>query len=56
MWSELTYLHKQQGFVSTLYQNDVKNSAHYSKLRFNNWLELYDPIFDIPTEVELFLF
>ncbi|KAI9469069.1 MAG: hypothetical protein EXX96DRAFT_512860 [Benjaminiella poitrasii] len=54
IWSELIYLHKQQAFISSLYQNYVKDSIHFSKLRANNWQALEEPTFDMPANVELF--
>lgn len=54
MWSELIYLHKQQAFVSTLYQNLVKESIHYSKLRATNWQDLEEPTLNMPGDVDLF--
>ncbi|OAD05325.1 hypothetical protein MUCCIDRAFT_141122 [Mucor lusitanicus CBS 277.49] len=54
MWSELIYLHKQQAFVSSLYQSYVKDSIEFSKLRATNWQDLEAPAFEMPTNVELF--
>lgn len=54
MWSELIYLHKQQAFISTLYQNFVKESIEFSKLRATNWQDLEEPTFDMPSNVEMF--
>lgn len=54
MWSELIYLHKQQAFVSSLYQSYVKDSIHFSKLRADNWQDLEAPTFEMPSEVDLF--
>ncbi|CAO0797638.1 unnamed protein product [Mucor circinelloides] len=54
MWSELIYLHKQQAFVSLLYQSFVKDSIEFSKLRATNWQDLEEPAFEMPTNVELF--
>jgi hypothetical protein len=54
MFSELIYLHKQQAFVSSLYQNYIKDSIHFSKLRADNWQDLEAPTFDMPSQVDLF--
>jgi hypothetical protein len=54
MWSELIYLHKQQAFVSLLYQDYVKEAIHFSKRRVDNWQDLEAPTFDMPTDVNLF--
>lgn len=54
MWSEMIYIHKQQAFISTLYQDYVKNAIHFSNLRSNNWQELEEPTFEMPTDVHLF--
>ncbi|KAI8973923.1 hypothetical protein BDB01DRAFT_808137 [Pilobolus umbonatus] len=54
MWSELIYLHKQQAFISTLYQNFVKSTVNFSKLRAENWQELEPPTFEMPDDVNLF--
>jgi hypothetical protein len=54
MWSELIYLHKQQAFVSLLYQSFVKDSIEFSKLRAINWQDLEAPVFEMPSNVELF--
>lgn len=54
MWSELVYLHKQQAFVSSIYQSYVKDSVQYSKLRANNWQDLEEPVSDMPGSVDLF--
>ncbi|KAI8636330.1 hypothetical protein BD408DRAFT_397570 [Parasitella parasitica] len=54
MWSELIYLHKQQAFVSLLYQSFVKDSIEFSKLRATNWQDLEAPAFEMPSNVELF--
>lgn len=54
MWSEMIYIHKQQAFISTLYQDYVKNTIHFSSLRSNNWQELEEPTFEMPTDVHLF--
>lgn len=54
MWSELVYLHKQQAFVSNLYQNLVKEYIHFSKLRAENWKDLEEPTLNMPGHVDLF--
>ncbi|GAA5799625.1 hypothetical protein HPULCUR_005041 [Helicostylum pulchrum] len=54
MWSEMTYLHKQQAFVSSLYQSFVKDSILFSKLRADNWQDLESPTFEMPANVDLF--
>ncbi|KAI9280716.1 hypothetical protein BY458DRAFT_500147 [Sporodiniella umbellata] len=54
MWSEMIYMHKQQAFVSTLYQNYAKDTIHFAKLSFNNWQELEAPTFEMPVDVSLF--
>lgn len=54
MWSEMIYVHKQQAFISTLYQNYTKDTIHFSKLTANNWQELEAPILEMPTDVHLF--
>ncbi|KAI8882068.1 hypothetical protein K501DRAFT_187521 [Backusella circina FSU 941] len=54
MWSELIYLHKQQAFVSLLYQDYVKEAIHFSKRRVDNWQDLEAPTFEMPTDVNLF--
>lgn len=54
MWSELIYLHKQQAFVSQLYQSFVKDAIHFSKLRADNWKDLESPTFEMPADVGLF--
>lgn len=54
MWSEMIYMHKQQAFISTLYQNYAKDAIHFSKLSSSNWLELEAPTLEMPTDVHLF--
>ncbi|KAI7904535.1 uncharacterized protein BX663DRAFT_484668 [Cokeromyces recurvatus] len=54
IWSELTYLHKQQAFISSLYQSYVKDAVHFSKQCANNWQILEEPTFEMPANVELF--
>ncbi|KAI8355166.1 hypothetical protein BD560DRAFT_407364 [Blakeslea trispora] len=54
LWSELIYLHKQQAFVSTLYQNFTKSAIHFSKLRANNWQDLEEPAFNMPSDIASF--
>ncbi|CEP17235.1 hypothetical protein [Parasitella parasitica] len=54
MWSELIYLHKQQAFVSLLYQSFVQDSIQFSNLRATNWQDLEEPAFEMPSNVELF--
>ncbi|KAI8991616.1 hypothetical protein BDF20DRAFT_904176 [Mycotypha africana] len=54
MWSELIYVHKQQAFVSSLYQSFVKETIRFSNLRAGNWQSLEEPAFEMPTDVDLF--
>lgn len=54
LWSEITYLHKQQAFVSTLYREYVKEMVDFSKRRAENWQALEDPVFDMPVDWDLF--
>lgn len=54
MWSEMIYLHKQQAFVSSLYQSFVKDTIHFSRLRVDNWQDLESPTFEMPADVDLF--
>ncbi|RCH82650.1 Sorting nexin mvp1, partial [Rhizopus stolonifer] len=54
MWSEMTYVHKQQAFISALYQNYVKDAIHFSKSSANNWKKLEAPTLEMPTDVHLF--
>ncbi|RCH96953.1 Sorting nexin mvp1 [Rhizopus stolonifer] len=54
LWSELIYLHKQQAFVSSLYQNFTQSTIHFSKLRADNWQDLEEPAFNMPSDVASF--
>ncbi|ORX60462.1 hypothetical protein DM01DRAFT_1332619 [Hesseltinella vesiculosa] len=54
IWSEMTYLHKQQTHVSTLYRQYVKEMVAFSKKRYENWHELEAPVFDMPVEMDAF--
>lgn len=54
MWSELIYLHKQQAFVSSLYQSFVKDMTHFSQKQTDNWKQLQDLLTDMPNEPALF--
>ncbi|KAI8335140.1 hypothetical protein BC941DRAFT_431363 [Chlamydoabsidia padenii] len=54
LWSEMTYLHKQQALISTLYRNYVKEMVTFSRLRAENWQALEDPVFDMPVDWDLF--
>ncbi|CAO3612671.1 unnamed protein product [Cunninghamella echinulata] len=54
LWSEITYLHKQQALVSSLYRNYVKEMVEFSKLRAENWKELEGPVFEMPVELDVF--
>ncbi|CAO3623160.1 unnamed protein product [Cunninghamella blakesleeana] len=54
IWSEITYLHKQQALVSSLYRNYVKEMIEFSKLRTENWKELEGPVFEMPVEMDVF--
>ncbi|GAB5588904.1 Sorting nexin mvp1 [Umbelopsis nana] len=52
MFKELTYLHKQQGFVSVMYQSFVNDQIKFSQLSFNNWKSLEDPVYQMPAEMQ----
>ncbi|KAI8097010.1 uncharacterized protein BX664DRAFT_325392 [Halteromyces radiatus] len=54
IWSEMTFLHKQQAFVSTLYRNYVKEMVEFSRLRAENWQQLEEPVFEMPVDWDLF--
>ncbi|KAF7728007.1 Sorting nexin mvp1 [Apophysomyces ossiformis] len=54
MWSELTYLHKQQAFVSSLYRDWVQDMIKFSQQRAENWAQLEGPVSVMPTEYHLF--
>ncbi|CAO3592989.1 unnamed protein product [Absidia cylindrospora] len=54
IWAEMTYLHKQQAFVSTLYRSYVKEMVEFSKLRADNWAKLEEPVFDMPVDWDIF--
>lgn len=52
MYKELNYLHKQQGFVSVMYQSFVNDQIKYSQLSLNNWKSLEDPVYQMPAELQ----
>ncbi|KAG0182581.1 Sorting nexin mvp1 [Apophysomyces sp. BC1034] len=54
MWSELTYLHKQQAFVSSLYRDYVQDMVKFSKQRAENWAQLEIPVSVMPVEHDMF--
>ncbi|CAO3674287.1 unnamed protein product [Umbelopsis ramanniana] len=53
MNKELKYLHKQQGFVSVMYQSFVNDQIKFSQLSLNNWKNLEDPVYQMPAELQL---
>ncbi|KAG2181385.1 hypothetical protein INT43_008968 [Umbelopsis isabellina] len=52
MYKELEYLHKQQGFVSVMYQNFVNDQIKFSQLALNNWKHLEEPVYQMPADVQ----
>ncbi|CAO3592242.1 unnamed protein product [Absidia cylindrospora] len=50
IWTEMTYLHKQQAFVSALYGSYVNEMMEFLKLRAENWQLLEDPVFEMPMD------
>lgn len=52
MYKELKYLHKQQGFVSVMYQSFVNDQIKFSQLSLNNWKNLEDPVYQMPAELQ----
>ncbi|KAI8070910.1 hypothetical protein BC940DRAFT_339721 [Gongronella butleri] len=54
IWSEMTYLHKQQTHVSALYRSYVKEMVAFSRKRYDNWHDLEAPVFEMPVEMDAF--
>ncbi|KAG2172932.1 hypothetical protein INT44_004673 [Umbelopsis vinacea] len=52
MHKELKYLHKQQGFVSVMYQSFVNDQVKFSQLSLSNWKNLEDPVYQMPAELQ----
>ncbi|KAH8549013.1 hypothetical protein BGW37DRAFT_430008, partial [Umbelopsis sp. PMI_123] len=52
MYKELYFLHKQQGFVSVMYQSFVNDQIKFSQLALNNWKNLEDPVYQMPAEMQ----
>ncbi|KAI8368548.1 hypothetical protein BD560DRAFT_399071 [Blakeslea trispora] len=46
--SELSYLHKQQAFVSLLYQNFVHEQLQHARKTVDNWKALEALLYDLP--------
>lgn len=46
--SELSYLHKQQAFVSVLYQSFVQGQLKYARRTVENWKALEAHLCDMP--------
>jgi hypothetical protein len=51
--SELSYLHKQQAFVSLLYQNYVHQQLQFNRKTIDNWKSLEALLCDLPKPEDL---
>ncbi|KAF9101814.1 Sorting nexin mvp1 [Mortierella sp. AM989] len=54
LWMEITYYHKNQAFIATMYQNFVNEQIKTSQSLFDTWKSLSPIVHDLPMEVNGF--
>ncbi|KAG0230323.1 hypothetical protein B0O80DRAFT_441321 [Mortierella sp. GBAus27b] len=54
LWMEITYFHKNQVLIATLYQNFVQQQMKTSQGVYDNWKSLSPIVHDMPMEVNGF--
>jgi len=54
LWQEITFYHKNQALIATMYQNFVQEQVKTGQSLLDNWKSLSPVVLDLPMEVNGF--